>query len=591
MSRRRFAGTVVCAAVVAVVSGCGGLPIDGTVHIERELATAQPSTSHAIDVLPPRPRPEMTPAEVVLGFLRAQRNADDHHAIAREYLAPGTRWDDTAGVVVVARAIDDDKPVVQGITVTVTSPVAAVIGSDGAYRLQGAAQGSQADTFQVGMVRGQWRLSEVPAGLRLTASDVSRLYAHDNVYFLASSAATTLAPDPRYLPESHSSLATELIRALLAGPSPTLRPAVVSSAPAGAKLEGDVTVADGVATVPLGGAVQRASAAVRSQLSAQIVWTLSQLPVQSVRILAAGRPLAVPGVGDPQSRDDWAQYDPNVLGSGAPAYYVTAAGDRVAAFGGALGDTPASQPLAGLPGLLHDPAIAAQTPSGSTETAPLLAGLVDRPDGSEQLVAGTVSKVRPLLPAASFTPPSWGGTATGVWTVRTGSNQQIVYVPVDGGQVTPVSSTGLPADITRFEVSRDGTRVAAVAGQPTRQLYIGVIEHQAGGRLAIDQWQAVAPSLRQPSDVAWSDAATLAVIATADVPDGNPLPWLVSVDGSSVTAVTTGGLGSAPQRIAAGPDHPLLVQAPSAKGAAQIWQLQGALWRSVGDGRDPAYPG
>jgi len=68
----------------------------------------------ALRVIAPGPQPGAAPEEVVRGFLRAQASPDGDHAVARQFLAPGTRWDDEQGAVVHngRRVVpdDDDEP-------------------------------------------------------------------------------------------------------------------------------------------------------------------------------------------------------------------------------------------------------------------------------------------------------------------------------------------------------------------------------------------------------------------------------------------------------------------------------------------------
>src|SRR5205823_9139126 len=115
----------------------------------------------------------------------------------------------------------------------------------------------------------------------------------------------------------------------------------------------------GVAVVNLSGPVRLASANQLRQLSAQLVWTLAQVPrLTSVQVLVDGSALTIPGVPATQDRGTWSEFDP-APPSARPAVY-TAGGDWRVVGGGS---TPALRTGSGLAGL-------ARSADGST-----LAGL------------------------------------------------------------------------------------------------------------------------------------------------------------------------------------------------------------------------
>ena len=114
-------------------------------------------------------------------------------------------------------------------------------------------------------------------------------------------------------------------------------------------------VVNGVAEVDLTEAALSASPKNREALSAQLVWTLSQLgDVQAVRITVGGAPFSVSGAPAVQPIDSWRGFDPSALPSDAVGYAVR---------GGRLGSLSNGQftPLKGPVGTgrlpLVDPAI------------------------------------------------------------------------------------------------------------------------------------------------------------------------------------------------------------------------------------------
>ena len=72
-------------------------------------------------------------------------------------------------------------------------------------------------------------------------------------------------------------MSTDLLQALLQGPGPWLEPAVINGFPVGTELKAVDTV-DGIVQIDLTAAVLQADDLARQQLSAQIVWTLRQVP-------------------------------------------------------------------------------------------------------------------------------------------------------------------------------------------------------------------------------------------------------------------------------------------------------------------------
>jgi len=68
-----------------------GLPVPDGVQTSGPVA-AERGEPLALKVIPPGPQPGASPEEVVNGFLVAQRSPDDDHAVARQFLAPGTEW-------------------------------------------------------------------------------------------------------------------------------------------------------------------------------------------------------------------------------------------------------------------------------------------------------------------------------------------------------------------------------------------------------------------------------------------------------------------------------------------------------------------
>lgn len=570
MVREAGRAAAVLGAVLAVaLSGCGGLPTDGDVHAAGPMQ-AERQADPRLRLLPPRPARGESPLAILAGFLQAQGNPEDGHAGARRYLTPdaAAHWDDEAGVVVYVPATLAVPPPTPEQRVTTTATRAALIGRDGGYQLSG---GQVEDRYAFAQVGGEWRLSEVPPGLRLTETDVSRSYRRVEIQFLAPG-LTTLVPDPVFLPVPRASLPTALVRALLAGPSAWLAPAVRTAVPVGTKLLGSAVLDGGIVEINLSGQVQQATPEDRARLSAQLIWTLRQLPeMTGIRLLVEGKPFSVDGSSRPQPRDKWSTYAPDVLPSDAPAYLLTA--DGLETLTGIAGSRVSGQ---GQPHLRN----AAVSPKGD-----LVAGLLRRADGRSELWAGPLrGTVTPRVEGDVLSPPSWGSADGGVWVVR--GERDVLLVP-PAGEPIPVATPDLgqrgPIDMLR--VSRDGTRVAVVEGRgAARQLLVGRVTVRDGATV-IDGVRPVAPTVHDVSDVAWLSADSLAVLAHSS--DGRVPVWLIAVDGSTTPqSLTTVELPAPPTALAAAPPRRLLVESDG-----QVWAETGGSWARVAAGVDPIFPG
>ncbi|MGB0674920.1 MAG: GerMN domain-containing protein, partial [Candidatus Nanopelagicales bacterium] len=301
-----------------VVTACGNVPQAFTAQvptsgpIQQGEQVSGSNVDQFIRVIARPPRPDMTATEVVQGFLDASASFADDHAVAREYLTQpaNDQWDSTSQVVVYEGA-----PVFSesGLNVEFEAPQAGAIGPNGRYRVDEPGAGFST-TFRLISTDEGLRIDELPDGLVLSQTDVDRAFRSYALYFFDPS-FEILVPDSRMIPVVGPGLATTLVRRLLEGPNAWLRPAVRTGFPDGVDLNIDAVLVDaGVAQVDLDASAQLADDASRQALSQQLVWTLKQLPdVQAVNLTAAGQPLFVPGVANPQPRDAWPSVDPSGL--------------------------------------------------------------------------------------------------------------------------------------------------------------------------------------------------------------------------------------------------------------------------------------
>jgi hypothetical protein len=379
-----------------------------------------------------------------------------------------------------------------------------------------------------------------------------------------------------FLP-SAPGLSTALVTRLLGGPTDQLAAATTTAFPRGTSLAvSSVPVRDGIARVNLDASVLKADGAARALMSAQLVWTLKQLPeFQGLQLSAEGDDLSVPGQGQVQSRDAWSALDPAGRAGGV---------DAVAVRAGRLGRIVAGR-FTPVPGPAGSGRPALRQPAVSLDGAQA-AGVVD---GGRALVTGLLAGNETLgerLRGSALSTPSWdaGGNVWvvdvpvgRVWMVPDGTKDPVaVKVPkVAAGRVTGI------------RVGRDGARVAVVAGTGAQaRLYVGsIVRGRAGSpTAAIEHLVEILPEVRSVRSVAWADATTLAVLGAQS--GGQMSPFLTDTDGYDVAPVEpeTGivSVTAAPQL------RPLLA---GTAGGRIAQYTSGRGWVDLGPGADPAYPG
>jgi hypothetical protein len=559
--------------VVLAATACS-LPLSRDIHAVRAVE-AQRRQSGDIQVLPPGPKPGATPEDVVQGFLGAEANAESGHAIARQFLtAPeAVAWRDGEEVQVYDpdRAVDIQRArsgSSDRVTVEVTAFVSGRVRADGAYAAQVPAKVTERYVLQ--RVQGQWRLTDVPNGLRLTSADLNRAYRPSGVYYLATDVGDSpphLVPDQVFLPVGTDDVGT-LVRRLLAQPSAALRGSVTSAFPADTRLRSAAINTAGVVTVDLDVPLAEDRTAALQAMSAQLVWTLRGLgpAFTGLRLLRNGSPLAVPTVGRVQDAGDWASFDPDGLGTSPPYYFV---GSRRLRAQVSLPPGPATAGGPADRGAIPVDAVAVSP--DRTQYALLARGRGGAVVVRTGPLRGPYTTGRTVTGLSS---PTWGSAQYGLWLLQDG--RQVVLLRPGSTDLQQVTVLGQPAGrLQALAMSRDGARAALViAGQ----LWVGRIE-VVGGMPRIVSLTVVLPTLSAVTAVAWSSATELAVLGTVNRP---AQVLRVAVDGSSVTALSSSGL--TPTTVAASPAG-LIVESGTGL------YLAGRGFSRVQDGALPVYPG
>lgn len=575
-------------AATALLAGCAGLPVSGAIRVERTVPALPEGLAPGVRVLPPGPADKAPPDDIVRGFLAAQADAGDDYGVARSYLAPGTVWRTGGGATVYSTAELPDAappparlprepasgaPPAEG-TVRPAAVRLALVGAldgQGGYR---PLTGRESVQLTLRVVGGQWRITQVPAGLLLTTRDLQRSYQPLRLWWLGA-AGGPLVPEIRWLPATGSALPTALVRTLLAGPSPDLAPAVATAIPPGTTLPGSATLVGTDVLVDLSRTGATVAGPMVTGLFQQLALTLRQVPTATgVRLTVGGQPLPLPGT--PQ-RVDLAAADPVDPDAALPP------GDPVAFSDGRLvrldtraeAQTPEGSGVRLSGAGLHDPAA---SPDGTR-----VAALRDAAGG--QLVLLATGPATPVEVAGPGRYVSLSWDLAGELAIGTPGGLRLRER--DGRMLTvPDLGPALPGPVGAVRLARDGVRVVLVAGRPgARRLLAGTLLRQPGG-IRLAGLRDIAPGLADVTAVSWASDTELVVLGR-DTPDGPVGLWQLASDGSQLAAVDLRpAVPGTPEAVTAGFGQPVLVAA-----GGVVYQQVGSTWRRLGPGAGPAYPG
>lgn len=628
---------VLPAVLLAVLlAGCAGIPKSGPVVVGRPVGEAPRALLRISGTLP---EPGASPEEIVRGFLRATADITDDHNVARRFLT-GPRqdtWRADSSVVIYAGdsqldsvrssasvKADGGQPAVtptgtarlgpartpttdadagvgtvnprgsssaetgagsvtapprpaedERAMVSVRVPVTARVDNAGEYRICGPGD-VERRVFGLVVRGGEWRIDGLSDGSLLTKADFDTTYSNLPVYF-PDPTGGWLVPDVRWFPVGGAT-ATVLVKAVLAGPSPWLAGAVTTGAPAGTRLTASsVPIRLGVAVVDLTGPARQADPVHRQMLRAQLLSTLSVLPMISptqlntVTITVESKTFDIPRASDlaaesgrPGEPSPRLLTDPVV--DGAPL--VVDRGRLMRLTGRQL---TAVEGLAELSGpAVSWPAIATD---GSAYAA-LIGGSQLRYSVGPGAAATLVTGLGQLTPP-SFDPLGW------VWTASRSGTSVRAGRP-DLGTVS-VPTTHWPAGMTptSLRISRDGTR-ALVSGQrgATGVLFVcAVIRDRTQVPVRLGPPLTVLPDLTLARSAAWLDQRRVVVLGRRG--SGPEQPWKVEIGGGAEPIAAVPGA----QGLTAG-DGEIYAALPDG-----VAQLVLTTWVRVAAARWPAMPG
>jgi hypothetical protein len=504
--------------LLLALTGCVSLPDAGPVNnTAAQRATTGQGT---FDYNPEAPKSGDEPSAIVAGFLDSLRETPLTFTAARTFLtdAGSRRW--TPGRRTIVYADGSLTTRITGNDATVSLGSSVQLDSRGSWL--GDPTGGKGLSFDLHLVRqdDQWRISDPPDALIVSRTHFDTRFVRYDLHFF-DPAGKVLVPEPVYLP-SGLQAPSLLVSGLLAGPDPSLRSVERTFFPVGTRLELPVPVVSGVADVPLSTEILDTDSGQLDLAMAQLAWTLRQVPgIEKMRVTVDGTPVDSGTGASARSLLGWSSYDPAVA-SAANDLYALKDGEVVSKSAGALSvvstafkATPVRSLGVSL-GADPDVLLAAVTRDGSR----VLSAPASGPEGQPTQVYAGSDILRPAFDRFDQ-----------IWLVdRAASGARVVVV--SHARTRLLAAPGISGRrVTAFELSRDGTRLAAIVDGKVVMARINRSETgvPTSIRQAADVRLQGQPDGR-PVDLAWTTPSTLATLVRLG-PNFSQV-MLASVDGS-----------------------------------------------------------
>ncbi|MDP9997562.1 LpqB family beta-propeller domain-containing protein [Pseudarthrobacter sulfonivorans] len=559
---------VVLLMVALLLASCARIPTSGPVGKSDQ---GSDGNSNAPVFFPAAPQQGATPENIIDYFYRAGTGYEGDYAVAREYLtqAAAVAWKPDQRALVYR----DAKVVSTGVenVYNYQLDVAYTVDVDGiaTQSPEGTIENIPATVTQVD---GEWRISAIPDGTAIPEETFKVIYGAYPIYFYDPS-FTYAVPDVRWFIRNKTVKA--MTSALLAGPAPYLRGAVVSAFPSGIKLAREsVPVVSGAAQVELTAKeLTEASAEDRLRMQTQLSLTFrSQPDVVNVELRANQDLVRV---------EDNGSVLPPVRDKNVPSREIAVSGNELVRYeNNRVSPLPDMQPVSSL-----GPRYPAESPVSQT-----VAFLNETRTTLYSMVPG--QPARALTTRSTITHPSFS-LHDWVWAAgpgATGGTEVVAFRPAgvaDGATVPTVTLT--PAwlagrTVKDLRISREGVRALVISEQngQTKVQVAGIIRNADG-----TPRELTAPitlvTASDPDQGVWVNDTTVAVMkgsATANV-----VPELLSL--------TSGQ----PQQLAPWPG---LVWLSAGNGAEEIYgQSAEGIFQRLGNGWspqlkgpiDPSFPG
>ncbi|MCU1511764.1 MAG: hypothetical protein JWM01_1479 [Arthrobacter sp.] len=563
----------VCAAALAVVllmlTSCAQIPRSGPVGKSTDESAGNPNNAPVF--FPSAPRAGAGPEAVIEDFYLAGSGYEDDYAVARQYLtqASSVTWKPDQRVLVFrsARVVPTGAENVFNYELDVAYSVDA----DGvATQLPaGTTENIPATLTQVD---GEWRIAEIADGTAIPEETFKVIYGAYPIYFYDPT-FTYAVPDVRWFIRKKTVKA--MTSALLGGPAPYLKGAVVSAFPSGIKLAREsVPVVSGAAQVDLTAKdLVEASNEDRLRMQTQLALTFRSQPDVINVELRANQDLV-------RVEDNGSVLAP-IRDKNVPAHQIAVSNNELVRY--------ENNRISPLPDIQSVSALAPRAPAESpvSQSAAFLnAGRTTL----YSIVPGQAA--RALTTRATLSRPSFG-RYDWVWTAgpgASGATEVIAYRPVgvaEGAAVPTVSlAPGWLAGRTvkEFRVSREGARALVISEQngKTRVQVTGIIRAADGTPRDLTAPMTLLTA-RDPDQGVWVDDATVAVLKGSA--SETVIPELLSLTSAQ------------PEPLAPWPG---LTALSAGNGAEEIYaQSAEGIFQRLGNGwspqlkgpADPAFPG
>lgn len=514
---RRWAGGLLVALALALVTGCVRMPTQGPVVQADPLVTEFDDSAAYYDPRPPEPGAD--PEEIVLGFLEAMKATPVRTSVAAGFLSEQAQraWRPEDATLTY---VDHGTPT--GATQLELQLVGAQsYDTRGRWLTELEPEEATLD-FPMTLEGEEWRIDAAPNALVVPRTWFEEWFERASLHFLDPT-RKLLVPEPVVVP-SGDQMATALVRGLLAGaPRPRLSR---SAFPQGVRLAlNSVPIEDGVADVVLERMPGRPDEVASGEMVAQLAWTLRQVPrLTHFRLTVDDRPVTL-SEGPPEISLTAGQ-DLSPLGP-TPERDLFALSDARLLRGGFSNFSPAGGPWGTDAPALRSLAVSldGSTAVGVSEDGTgVLRAPVDDDGETVTLVSGANDVLAPSVDFAGRT-----------WLVdRTAAGARVLLADARG--VVEVEVPGVSGrNVVHALVSRDSSRLVAVVRGPGRdRLMVSRIAHRAtGGRprpLPAREVDAGIEPARRIVDLGWRSPVTLAVLSnvTPEVAQVRVVP----VDGS-----------------------------------------------------------
>ena len=545
-------------AVVMAVGGCAAIPTSGPVS---EVPDDRSMGQSTVRYSPALPVDGASPGEVVRGYLDAMLAYPASTRTAAAFLTPDAAesWDRQSGVTVYRDAKVASQPE------TVAGSESTQVGVDametGRVDVEGRyeeGRGVRSTGYTLVRSDGQWRISDPQPGLMVTAKFFADYFRPFNLYYF-DRPARRLVPQLVHLLVDDR-LAAALVTALARGGDEEVGQ-TRTFVPEVDDLRATVPVEDGVADIGFTSEVSDEADAGR--LSAQVIWTLRQVPgVETARISVGAGPIQPNGTAL-QPLSSWQEF--GVSESDATVHALQ--GDRVVEVDRSevtAIDGPWGEGTGGAVGVAVSEDRVALV--GSDRGAVRIA----RRTGDVELTIDGEDLIDPVVDVDGD-----------FWLVdRPGGATQVRSVtPGPFARVREVEAPELAdLEVRSFEISADASRYVVTAGTgESTTVRVGRIERGENGAVTgLSPPSRLDATVRSKQSAVWSDASRVSYLAGGL---SGVQVRTVLIDGSSASANVPGG-----RAMLSGVTADRLVVSSGPDQSSYITDRRGRLWYLTGSG-------